>query len=224
VSSGLTIPDAIRLLFNIDVATESPLLKNKADSFVRNKLIKTAPKPKIEDHRFPTLLADKEQLIVLFNALLLNAVFHDPKNVKRIFDNKAYRHECALAVRVIFGKSHSLMGIAITSVLAHEFADALAGDFDLYMEKLPNPFAVLPQVALGKNINLLHALLAQSAAMAPADNLLLAYIQGDLEKAAKVASSMSSDNDAVNQLKQHVEKKVREAVEFNDLLEQFRNM
>ncbi|WP_285163246.1 hypothetical protein [Shewanella goraebulensis] len=218
------MPDAIRLLFNIDVATESQLLRNKADSFVRNKLIKIAPKPKLDDHRYRTELADKEQLTVLFNALLLNAIFHDPKNVKRIFENKAYRDECALVVKAMFGESHSVMGIAITSISAHKFVDALAGDFNLYKEKLPNPFAVLPQIALGKNLNLLHALLAQSAAMEPTDNLLLAYIQGNFDKAANIASLMPSENDAVNQLKQHVEKEVTEAVEFDDLVEQFRNM
>lgn len=220
----LSVSDAIRLLFNIDVATQSPLLKNKANSFVRNKLLKIAPKPKIEDHRFQTLLADEYQLIVLFNALLLNAVFHDPKDVKRIFEDNAYRQECAKAVKVMFGESNSLMGIAISNGLASKFAGALAGSFDLYKDKLPNPFTVLPQLALGKNLNLLHALLAQSAAMAPADNLLLAYLQGDFDKAAQMASMMCSDNEAVNQLKRHVEKKVREAVEFDDLLDKFKNM
>jgi hypothetical protein len=221
MSNRLTIPEAIRQLFGIDVASQSQLLKTKAESLVRNELIKIETEQKVQ--RRAKYLAPG-QMTVLFNALLLNAVFHDPKDVKRIFEDKAYRQECAKAVRAMFGESNSLMGIAISNGKASEFTEALAGSFDLYQQKLPNPFAVLPQLALGKNLSLLHALLAQSAAMAPADNLLLAYLQGDLDKAAQVASMMRSDNDAVNQLKRHVEKELRDAVEFDDLLDQFRNM
>jgi hypothetical protein len=221
MSNRLTIPEAIRQLFGIDVASQSQLLKTKAESLVRNELIKIETEQKVQ--RRAKYLAPG-QMTVLFNALLLNAVFHDPKDVKRIFEDKAYRQECAKAVRAMFGESNSLMGIAISNGKASEFTEALAGSFDLYQQKLPNPFAVLPQLALGKNLSLLHALLAQSAAMAPADNLLLAYLQGDLDKAAQVASMMRSDNDAVNQLKWHVEKELRDAVEFDDLLDQFRNM
>ena len=38
--SGLTILDAIRYLFGIDVAKESPYLKDKANSLVLYKLVK----------------------------------------------------------------------------------------------------------------------------------------------------------------------------------------
>ncbi|GIU46512.1 hypothetical protein [Shewanella algidipiscicola] len=221
MASGITVPEAIRQLFDIDVASQSQLLKTKADSLVRNKLIKVETEQKVQ--RKAKYLAPG-QMTVLFNALLLNAVFHDPKDVKRIFEDNAYRQECAKAVKVMFGESNSLMGIAISNGLASKFAGALAGSFDLYKDKLPNPFTVLPQLALGKNLNLLHALLAQSAAMAPADNMLLAYLQGDFDKAAQMASMMCSDNEAVNQLKRHVEKEVREAVEFDDLLDKFKNM
>ncbi|OUS50347.1 hypothetical protein BM607_018700 [Shewanella sp. SACH] len=221
MASRLTIPEAMRQLFGIDVASQSQLLKTKADSLVRNKLIKIETEQKVQ--RRSKYLAPG-QMTVLFNALLLNAVFHDPKDVKRIFENKAYRQECAKAVRALFGSNNSLMGIALNNGFAVAFADALAGDFDLYQDKLPNPFAVLPQLALGKNQSLLHALLAQAAAMGPADNLLLAYLQGDLDKAEQMASLIDTDNDAVNHLKRHVEKVCLEAVEFEDLLTHFRNM
>lgn len=221
MASRLTVPEAIRQLFDIDVATQSQLLKTKADSLVRNKLIKIETEQKVQ--RKTKYLAPG-QMTVLFNALLLNAVFHDPKDVKRIFEEKSYRQECAQTVRAMFGESNSLMGIALSNGLAVEFADSLGGDFDLYRDKLPNPFAVLPQLALGKNQSLLHALLAQSAALEPSDNILLAYLQGDLDKAAEMASLMDTDNDAVNQLKVHVERSLQEAVEFNDLLDQFIKM
>lgn len=221
MASRLTVPEAIRQLFDIDVATQSQLLKTKADSLVRNKLIKIETEQKVQ--RKAKYLAPG-QMTVLFNALLLNAIFHDPKDVKRIFEDKYYRQECAKSVRIMFGESNSLMGIALSNGLALKFADSLAGDFDLFTDKLPNPFAVLPQLALGKNQSLLHALLAQSAILEPTDNILLAYLQGELDKAAEMSSLMKTDNEAVNQLKLHIERSLREAAEFGDLLEQFRKM
>lgn len=222
--SGLTVPDAIRKLFDIDVATQSVFLKNKAMSMVRNGLIKIAAKPKLDDHRFPVYLADGQQLVVLFNALLLNAVFHDPKDVKKIFEDTSYRQNCAKVVSAMLGNRNSLMGITLNNPDALAFTKVLASDIDLYAHKLPNPFAVLPQLALGKNQNLLHALLVQSAALEPADNVLLAYIEGDLEKAARLAALMDSENDAINQIKRHLDKKLSEAIEFDELLDQFKKM
>ncbi|MDP5142622.1 hypothetical protein ORJ00_07715 [Rheinheimera baltica] len=224
MASGLTVPDAIRKLFDIDVATQSAFLKNKAMSMIRNGLIKIAPKSKLDDHRFPTYLANEQQLVVLFNALLLNAVFHDPKDVKKIFEDISYRQDCAKVVSAMLGNRNSLMGISLNNPASVEFTKALASDVDLYSHKLPNPFAVLPQLALGKNQNLLHALLVQSAALEPADNVLLAYIEGDIEKAAKLAELMDYDNGAINQIKLHLEKKLSEALEFDELLDQFKKM
>lgn len=222
--SGLTVPDAIRKLFDIDVATQSPFIKNKAMSMIRNGLIKIAPKSKLDDHRFPTYLANEQQLVVLFNALLLNAVFHDPKDVKKIFEDSYFRQDCAKVVSAMLGNRNSLMGITLNNPATSAFSKALAGDIDLYADKLPNPFAVLPQLALGKNQNLLHALLVQSAALEPADNVLLAYIEGDLERAASLAAVMDSENEAINQIKLHLDKKLSEAIEFDELLDQFKKM
>ena len=222
--TGLTVPEAIRKLFDINVATESALIKNKAMSMVRNKLIKTISQPKLDDHRSPVYLADRQQLDVLFNALLLNAIFHDPKDVKKIFENTSYRQQCAKVVSSMLVDRNSLMGITLNRPDALAFAEALAGDTDLYTQRLPNPFAVLPQLALGKNHSLLHALLVQASTLAPADNILLAYIEGDLKKAASLAARIGSENEAINQLKRHLERVLCEAVEFEDLLDQFKNM
>lgn len=219
MTSRLTIPEAIRQLFDLDMAGLSPQLKNKAMSLERNGLIKVEKESKVQRK---TLYLAPGQLTVLYNALLLNAVFPDPKQIKAIFTQPLQRQHCAGIVQSMFEGSNSLMGIALSSSAAREFTLALAGDFDLYHNRLPNPFSVLPQLALGDNLSLMHALLAQSAAMSPADNLLLAYLQGDLDKAMTLLSSM--DNDAVEPLRLHIEKAHRQAVEFDDLLEQFRNL
>ncbi len=222
--NGLTIPEAIRKLFDIEVASESLFLKNKAMSMVRNGLIKVAPRPKLEDHRYPVYLADSQQLIVLFNALLLNAVLHDPKDVKKVFVDKHHRRKCANLMQSIFEQRNSLMGITLNNPNTTAFMQALSGEFDLYTTKLPNPFSILPQLALGKNQSLLHALLVQSAALEPAESMLLSYLNGDLEKAGQLAASINEDNEALYQFKKFIKQKQCEADEFYELLQKFENM
>lgn len=221
IDNGLTIPEAIRRLFDIDVAKESPLLKNKAMSLVRNGLIKVKKVPIVD--RSATYLAEG-QMTVLHNALLLNAVFHDPKDVKRIFENREYRTQCAETIRLLFTDQSSLLGVALRTPYALKLAEALAGNLDLTIERLPNPFAVLPQVPLGRNLNLLQALLAQASSLAPADSMLLAYLRGDIAAAAEMAESLITEDTSVSALRKHILDKFNEASEFDELLEQFKQM
>ncbi|TMO79962.1 hypothetical protein CWC16_10195 [Pseudoalteromonas sp. S3776] len=221
MASGMTVPDAIRFLFGIDVAKESTYLKDKANSLVRNKLIKVETELKVQ--RSTKRLADG-QLDVLFNALLLNAIFHDPKDVKKIFEDKGFRYHCAVIVSQLFGESNSLLGIALSKTTAAEFANALASDCDLRKKRLPNPFAVMPQLALGKNLSLLHALLAQSALTSSTDNLLLAYLNNDIDKALALSRQLDTNNHSVKQLVEHITSRHKEAEEFDDLLGYFQKM
>lgn len=221
MASGMTIPDAIRHLFGINVASSSSHIKDKAHSMVRNGLIKVIKEKKRE--RSATYL-DIGQQTVLFNALLLNAVFSDPKDVKNIFESKAFRQEAAVISKQLFGQSNSLVGVALCNPSAKAFVSSLESDLDLFTTKLPNPFQVLPQLALGKNLNLLSALLSQAALMDPVDNLLLAYINSDLNKAMLIAEQLPSDNKEVALLVQHIQKQQQEALEFNDLLDIFQKI
>lgn len=221
VSSKLTIPEAIRKLFNIDVAKESPLLKNKAHSLVRNGLIKVETEQIVQ--RKAVYLADG-QLTVLHNALLLNAIFPDPKEVKKIFEDRCFRNVCAETLAAMFSGQSSLAGIALRSPETIKLVGSLAGDFNLYEENLPNPFPILPQVAMGKNTNLLHALLAQSASLAPADSLLLAFLNGNLVDAEQLASQLHSTDPSVLTLQKAINSRLNDARDFDDLLDQFRNM
>lgn len=104
---GLTIPEAIHKLFGINVAKESPLLKNKANSLVRNGLIEVERESKVQRSGV-TLRAGQE--IALHNALLLNAIFPDPKDVKRIFLDAQFRRECAELVVNVLKNRNSLLG------------------------------------------------------------------------------------------------------------------
>jgi len=218
---GLSIPDAIRRLFGVDVAKESPFLKNKAMSFVRNKLIAVRKELKVDRK---AVYLDAGQGIPLHNALILNAVFPNPKDVKKIFEDDQYRSKCAVTVRHILTDRDSVLGQTLQSKSAELLVSFLADtDRDLRQELIPNPFRVLPQVTLGENTTLLHALLAQAASLEPADSFLLAYLNGDWERAQKLSHEISSASPELRALKTEIDRKLKEAHEFSDLLNLFRN-
>ena len=219
-TEGLSIPEAIRRLFGVDVAKESPLLKNKAMSFVRNKLIAVRKEPKV-DRKAVYLKAGQGH--ALHNALILNAVFPNPKDVKRIFEDERYRADCAAVVRRLLTDRGSVLGEALQSGSSDKMASFLADtERDLRQEWMPNPFQVLPQVALGDNTTLLHALLAQAASLEPADSFLLAYLNGDWEAAQKLSSQISSGTPELLAIKTEIDRKLNEAHEFSELLNFFR--
>lgn len=217
----LTIPDAIRKLFGIDVAKESPLLKTKANSLVRNGLIQI--ETELIVHRKAVYLIEGQET-VLFNALVLNAFFPDPKDVKKVFDDDNYRRQAAAIVKSVLLDTQSVIGVAVSNPKSLELISCLEGYFDLFCGRLPNPFQVLPQVALGDNTSLLHALLAQSASLSPADGLLMNYLNGDIVEANRLAQLIEPDTQELTALKNSVESKFREAQEFDSLLDQFREM
>lgn len=217
----LTVPDAIRKLFGVDVAKESPLLKNKANSLVRNGLIKTDTE--LIAHRNAVYLAEGQET-VLFNALVLNAIFPDPKDVKKVFVEAEFRQQAAIIVKAVLTDTQSVVGVGLSHPNAYELINCLESGFDLYKERLPNPFNVLPQIALGQETGLLQALLAQAAALSPAEGLLLSFLRGDIEEANRLAGLLETDNPDLSALKNSVESKFREAQEFDDLLDQFRKM
>lgn len=219
-NKGLTIPEAIRKLFDVNVAQESPLLKNKANSLVRNGLIEVEKEARVQRSEV-TLCPGQE--ISLHNALLLNALFPDPKDVKRIFLDTQFRLQCAeLAIDVLKNRN-SLLGQAYQSRATEDLANCLMDpQRDLRAEYLPNPFSTLPQVILGEQTNLLHVLLAQAASLDPADSFLLAYLKGDWKAAERLSSQVSTGSPELLMLKSEVDRKLAEAHEFNNLLNFFR--
>ena len=84
IAKGPTIPEAIYKLFGVHVAKESPLLKNKANSFIRNGLVAVEREARVQRdsvHLMPG------QEVILGNALVLNAIFPSTSNTKKIFEN-----------------------------------------------------------------------------------------------------------------------------------------
>ncbi|MEK9713840.1 MAG: hypothetical protein VW258_14850 [Thalassolituus sp.] len=212
-----SIPDTIRDLFQIDLASENKFLKDKANSFRRNKLLKVVEEERVQ--RKSVYLAPGQD-IVLFNALLLNAVFPDPKHVKDIFEKPETRADATRVLKSLLMERTTAAGIALSSDQTGAMISALEGELDLYTEKLPNPFETLPQVVLGQNTNLLNALLAQASVLDPLDSVLAAYVSGDLYRACELADQLS-DQSAVGPLLALIRKQQVEFKRFKTLLDDF---
>lgn len=213
-----TIPETIRDLFDIESVSESALLKDKANSFRRNGLLKVVEEQRVQRS---AVYLQKGQDIVLFNALLLNAVFTDPKYVKKIFDDKATRQDATKVIRSMLLERSSVCGIALASVEVAALVSSLESEeVDLYSEKLPNPFEVLPQVVLGQHTNLLNVLLAQASALDPIDSVLAAYVSGDVKKALHLSDKIANPA-VVKPLIDMIYKQDQEIKRFMQLLDDF---
>lgn len=221
-----TIPELLRKLFDTSSAEDCNILKNKAMSLVRNGLIQTeAEKIVHREHRFIT---DATGEVTLFNALLLNAFFPDPKRVKSIFDDPKIRLDSAEVIRSLVLDRQVLVGVALLSSKSILLVENLfdVETFDLKHKKLPNPFQVLPQLALGRNIGLLQALLAQSASLDAHDSLLSAYLRQDWAEAMNYCSQIKKLGDhkeSCRELIEAVERGYQEAQNFDDLITIFKN-
>jgi len=212
-----SIPDTIRDLFQIDLASENKFLKDKANSFRRNKLLKVVEVERVQ--RKSVYLAPGQD-IVLFNALLLDAVFSDPKYVKKIFEEPETRKEATQTLKSLLIERTGVAGIALSSDQTAAMIEGLEGDLDLYTEKLPNPFETLPQVVLGQHTNLLNALLAQASVLDPLDSVLAAYVEGDIDRACELADQLS-DQSAVAPFIGLIRKQQVEVKRFKTLLDDF---
>jgi hypothetical protein len=221
MDSGITIPDAIYKLFGIKVAKDSQFLKNKANSLVRNGLIKTVQEKHVQ--RATVYLADQDQLTVLHNALIINAIYLDPKDVKKIFDDRAYRDECSKTIKALLIGMNSVMGIALQNNQVQDLVDTLSSAASLYEIKLPNPFSKLPQVAMGDNTGILNALLVQSSTLASTDTILMAYLQSDWDNAQQLCEHIDDSVLGMKELKQSIASQLQEASDFDDLLDQMKN-
>ncbi|WP_221796213.1 hypothetical protein [Oceanobacter mangrovi] len=211
------IPEAIRDMFGIESAAESKFLADKANSFHRNKLFKVEKKSGVQR---ATTYISKEQEVVLFNALLLNSVFTDPKQVKQIFENPKARADAAETLRSMLLNRTTVCGMALASAETTLLVTSLEGNFDLYTEKLPNPFETLPQMLLGPHTNLLNALLAQASVLDPVDSVLAAWVAGDIERAYQLANKIDN-SEPVAPFLDMVRNRYHELQRFSKLLDDF---
>lgn len=182
--SPYTLAGAVRDLFGLKLG-DFPKLKDQLNSLVRNGLIHVDAER--ISHRNRRSLPECE-LITLFNATLLLAIFPDPAMVKSIFVNAEARRKAATFADLIVMNRQSLLELVHLNVNAATFVNVLATpDIDLRKNKLDNPFEVLPQALLEGNVELLSCNVARSASLSRSDLMLRSYLDGELDVAARHA-------------------------------------
>ncbi|MGO3408552.1 hypothetical protein [Marinomonas sp.] len=215
-SKFYSISEALKFLFGSQVLVETPSLRTKANSFLRNGVVSF--QADLNVHKNTNTIPESE-LDTLFNAMLLSSIFADSKEVKAIFLEPKKRAQCAEVAKAMFTRQHSLAGIALSSSKTSAFVACLEGNFDLRAERLPNPFKTLPQTTLGTNSSLLRVLLAQAAVLEPMDSILIKYLDGEWLEAKALIDELDDTTSGVAELKEEIDKKIHDAEEVDDLLD-----
>ena len=96
-----SIPEALSSLFGSDILSQTPSLRTKANSFLRNGLLSS--QSELIVHKNNNSIPETE-LDTLFNAMLLSAVFADSKEVKAICSEPTKRQQCAEIVKAMFNR------------------------------------------------------------------------------------------------------------------------
>lgn len=160
---------------------------------------------------------------LLWNAILLQGVFGEPKFVVKFLSPTTRREPLVDWARDLFLERQSLAGLGL---LRHElmvFLDRLP-NADLHREYLPNPFAdALPQMGIGGlNSNLLKALATQTAALSMGDSMMALYLSGDLEQAYQKARALETHNILLLKYRGLIVREYEEASAFDELLDSLR--
>lgn len=160
-----------------------------------------------------------KHVTLLWNAILLQGVFGEPKLVVEFLKPKANRQPLVTWARQLFLERQSLAGLGLLRQELTVFLDRLP-IADLSEEALPNPFAdTLPQMGLGHlHGNLLKALAAQTAALSLGDSMMAHYLSEDLEQAYLHACQLQTENELLLKYRELVIHKYEDAKNFDDLL------
>ncbi|MNZ90855.1 hypothetical protein D3C78_1098260 [compost metagenome] len=166
---------------------------------------------------------DPNDRTLLWNAILLQGVFGEPKAVVAILTDPDKRREYAEWARAVFLDRQSVAGLGLLRQELFGFLERLPLA-DLRSERLPNPFAdVLPQMGLGPHSgNLLKTLAAQTAALSIGDSMMAHYLNGDLQEAYEAACAVSTDNPLLIKYRDQILAEYQEAKDFDDLLDSLR--
>lgn len=166
---------------------------------------------------------DPNDRTLLWNAILMQGVFGEPKMVVSILSEPEKRREYAEWARAVFLERQSVAGLGLLRQELFGFLERLPLA-DLRSERLPNPFAdALPQMGLGpQGGNLLKTLAVQTAALSMGDSMMVHYLNGDLQEAYEAACTVGTDNPLLLKYRERILAEYREAKEFDDLLDSLR--
>jgi len=169
------------------------------------------------------VLINPVHITMLWNAILLQGIFGEPKFVVDLLKPKANRQPLVDWAKELFLERQSLAGLGLLRQELVVFLDRLPVA-DLREETLPNPFAdTLPQMGLGHlHGNLLKSLATQTAALSLGDSMMAHYLSGDLEQAYQQACKLQTESDLLLSYRDLVVREYNEAKDFYDLLRSLR--
>ncbi|WP_417788160.1 hypothetical protein [Stutzerimonas xanthomarina] len=159
----------------------------------------------------------------LWNAILLQGVFGEPRLVVELLKPDAKRQALVDWARQLFLERQSLAGLGLLRREMIIFLDQLPVA-KLEEEPLPNPFAdTLPQMGLGHlHGNLLKTLAAQTAALSLGDSMMAHYLSGNLQQAYLQACEVQTQSELLLQYRDMIIREYEEAKDFDDLLDSLR--
>ncbi len=221
---GISIPDAIKKLFGIELA-QHKAFKDLVYPLARSKgFLKVIKEPMGLGSTKNHLFIDRDDIHKLYNAVLLQGFFADSKRVRDIFNFEAKRLEAAEFLELIICGRQSIIGIAVQSQQVHKLVDRLKSpEPHLTTEPLPNPFKELPQLSLNGLTSVIQVLLAQSAVISEGESMVIQFLNGDLEKAYEYSCQLNTNDRYLQKYQTQIQKEYREANEFDDLLKDLLN-
>ncbi len=165
-----------------------------------------------------------EHLNRLHNIVLISGFFPKPAIIKEVADNLVQRIEHVAVLRRLIGSRESVGDIQFNRLLLGEFLNCLESGTSLDKERFPNPFIKLPQVinnGTGSYPTVWESYHSKSVATSDIEEILLAYLDLDIEKAHKLASELGQVKGYASQLKTFIAKEYRNAVRVDNDLEGF---
>jgi hypothetical protein len=226
--SHLSVKEALRQLFGIESYSRIPKLRNSINTLFRalkkGHILDEANVPieftSSESEHWYLLRKD---LVAFHNAVILHGIYSEPKVVIKIFQNVDERKELAVWARDILINRQSVASVGLIRHQLTQFLDQLDSQSDLHQKRLTNPFDnALPQMGFGPHGNLLKVLAAQTAVLSFGDSMMVRFLDGDLEGAAKAARELSTTEPLLSRYKTMILSEFREAAEFDDLLDEWR--
>ncbi|GAA5525296.1 hypothetical protein Maes01_01862 [Microbulbifer aestuariivivens] len=214
LDKGMSVAQAIEKLFGIKL-TKHEGLRNKVNSLMRNRVIVYNAQLIVERK---SRGVPRDQLTTLHNAVIIQALLSDPKKVKRVFEEPNFRQEMVKLFSALLLERRSIVDISLLKPEVLKFLEVLSGTACLREVKLANPFETLPQLVLGP-MDLLQAILAQTASLSNGDAMMAHYLNGNLEAAWESAQKMNSNDPRLQQYRDLVAREYRAAKEFDDLLD-----
>ncbi|MDN3696098.1 MULTISPECIES: hypothetical protein [Vibrio] len=224
-----TTNEAVKELFGVE---GSEPLRSKANSYLRNKVI--PPKSVVEEGFSDASMGKRGKKRLnsngvnsLFNALVLDAFFNDPKIVKDMFGNRDTRTTNGILCEEVLLTAQSVVTKSQLTIEAQQFLGQLRDtSFDLQERRLVCPFGSqrLPQMDMTlQNTGLLyHMLRSHRLSLSWKDNILLSWLEQDLSTTAELVEqvdpSLFEDDSMLKAIVHKVRAEYKEAKIFQSLL------